>query len=118
MSIAGDMIKAMKSLFLRARDGGGHYYSAFYELNDDELEQMLIDSSTVSIILANANGTTYDETNERSRALLHGSGVDIVDRMLITNSSCKLMGVTFLGPSLPGVQIGPQPDYPLKPTTQ
>jgi phosphatidylserine/phosphatidylglycerophosphate/cardiolipin synthase-like enzyme len=85
ISLAGDMIEAMKSLFLRARNEGGRCYCALYELNDDELEQMLIDPTSVSIILANANGTTYDETNKRSRALLRESGVDIVDRMLKSN---------------------------------
>ncbi len=79
-NLVGDSITALKSLLERAKTQGGQCYGALYELSDTELEQELIGSSFVHLVLSNTG--TDDQENAPVRQALHESHVDIYDRML------------------------------------
>jgi len=79
-SLAGQMNKALAILLNRARKEGGSCYSALYELSDPELEEQLIGSPFVHLILSNTG--TDDSENAPARQALHESHTDVTDRML------------------------------------
>jgi phosphatidylserine/phosphatidylglycerophosphate/cardiolipin synthase-like enzyme len=79
-SLAGDSISALKSLLERAKTQGGQCYGALYELSDTDLEQELIGSPFVHLVLSNTG--TDDQENAPARQALHESNVDVYDRML------------------------------------
>lgn len=79
-SLAGDSISALKSLLEKAKTQGGQCYGALYELSDTDLEQELIGSPFVHMILSNTG--TDDQENSPARQALHESNVDVYDRML------------------------------------
>jgi len=80
LSLAGQMIDALKSLLKKAASEGGQCYCALYELDDPELIQLLIASKKyVHIILSSAD---VNEGPGKSREQLHGAGMDVSDRLL------------------------------------
>jgi phosphatidylserine/phosphatidylglycerophosphate/cardiolipin synthase-like enzyme len=93
-SLAGEAIKALKSLLARAHRENGKCFCALYELTDLELIDVLgASKGRVEIILANADSTKqdasgkshtlYDGTNAQTRALLHEVlGDALHDRLL------------------------------------
>lgn len=81
-SLAGDAITGLKLLLERAKTQGGQCYGALYELTDTELEQELIGSPYVHLVLSDAG--TNDQENAPARQALHESHVDITDRMVPT----------------------------------
>ncbi len=80
LSLAGQLIEGLRSLLDRAASSSGRCYAALYELNDPELEQLLIGSPYVHLILSNTGAD--DKTNEAARQALEESHVDLMSRML------------------------------------
>lgn len=78
--LAGDILQGLKLLLDRAKREGGQCYGALYELGDTELEQELIGSPYVHLVLSNTGKD--DGENMPTRQALHESNVDVTDRML------------------------------------
>jgi phosphatidylserine/phosphatidylglycerophosphate/cardiolipin synthase-like enzyme len=79
-SLAGDMVTALQLLLTRAREQGGQCYCALYEFSDTEMEQLLLNSNFVHVILSNTGPN--DSENRPARQALHEAGIDITDRMV------------------------------------
>ncbi len=97
--LAGDVIPLIRELFQRP----GEFYLALYELEDQELEQMLIDNKErIHVILANtgeSNGK-WDKRNQAARQALVDAGVDIEHRMF--NNAVHIGHNKFVVHVLPG----------------
>lgn len=84
-SLSSDLVTALPSLLVEAREKGGSCYAALYELKDKELESYLVGNKRLHLILSNTFDSSSgdpDKENAPVRATLHHSGVDITDRML------------------------------------
>lgn len=79
--LAGDVIPLIHELFSRK----GRFYLALYELEDQELEDILLKNATrIHVILANTGlgeEKKWDERNKEARKRLIDAGVDIQHRM-------------------------------------
>jgi phosphatidylserine/phosphatidylglycerophosphate/cardiolipin synthase-like enzyme len=79
-SLAGELLDALPLLLQRAKNEGGACYCALYELSDPELLALLVENTTVHLVLSNTGPN--DAVNQASRAQLHESQTDVSDRML------------------------------------
>jgi hypothetical protein len=79
--LAGDVIPLLRELFERP----GKFFLALYELEDEELEEILIaNKSRIHVILSNTGASKkgkWDERNKEARDRLIDAGVDIQHRM-------------------------------------
>lgn len=82
--LAGDVLPLLHELFARP----GELYLALYELEDEELEELLLaNSARIHVILANtgvgtgANKAKWDLRNKAARKRLIDAGVDVQHRM-------------------------------------
>ncbi len=79
--LAGDVLPLLKSLFKME----GEFYLGLYELEDEELEQILIDNADrIHVILSNTSADKagkWDARNKAARKKLIDAGVDIQHRM-------------------------------------
>ena len=78
--LAGDVLPLIHRLF----DRKGSFHLALYELEDEELEQLLLaNGERVHVILSNsaAKSGRWDARNEAARKRLHAANVDVQDRM-------------------------------------
>ena len=97
--LGGQMLYNVSEFFKRAKNEGGNYYAALYELTDTELIDHLTENAGTELILSNANGsetktvdgvkkiiTVDDKTNKKIRAAFHKKmkkgEINIYDRML------------------------------------
>ncbi|RDK06127.1 phospholipase D-like domain-containing protein [Cupriavidus lacunae] len=84
-SLASDLITALPTLLMEAKQNGGNCYGALYELADEELASYLIGNKKAHLILSNtfdSHTGDPDKENAPARETLHHSGVDVLDRML------------------------------------
>src|SRR5262249_35164457 len=81
--LSGELRTAMLGLFDRAKADGGEMFAALYELTDPELEQRLLGSQSVHLVLSNTGAD--DEENQPARQALHSAGLDITDRFVASN---------------------------------
>lgn len=81
LALAGQIIDGLLLLLKRARQEGGACYAALYELTDPELEQALLQSDNLHIILSNTGATDAENTPAR-QALHEKGGIDIIDRFV------------------------------------
>lgn len=90
--LAGDVLPAMLSMFVRAREVKGRLRLALYELNDpDLLDHLVANAGRVEVILCTAGSTktgVWDTTNKNSRKALVTAGVKIHHRLF--NSSARI----------------------------
>ena len=79
--LAGDVIPLLREVFER----DGEFYLGLYELEDEELEELLIENkSRIHVILSNTGadkGKKWDARNKDARKRLVDAGVDIQHRM-------------------------------------
>jgi phosphatidylserine/phosphatidylglycerophosphate/cardiolipin synthase-like enzyme len=78
--LAGDVIPLIRDLFKRK----GKFYLGLYELEDEELEELLIENADrIHVILSNTGATNkkWDTRNKAARKRLIDAGVDIQHRM-------------------------------------
>lgn len=97
--LAGQMLYNVTSFFNKAKEKGGKYYAALYELTDGALIKELTRNKGTEIILSNANSSKSvtvdgkkktvsvdDGTNKKTREILHSiKGIKVYDRMLGTH---------------------------------
>jgi hypothetical protein len=96
LRLAGELLDTLTELHRRSQHLGGVCYSALYELTDEELVQLLLDTPGAEVVLSNAdssktvNGRTVevpDGTNDDARSRLRSDhDLDLTDRMLGGNS--------------------------------
>ena len=96
LRLTGELLGTITELHRRAQALGGVCYSALYELTDEELIQLLLDTPGAEVVLSNAdssktvNGRTVevpDGTNDDARGRLRDDhDLDLTDRMLGGNS--------------------------------
>lgn len=92
LRLTKELLGTITELHERAKAKGGTCYSALYELTDEELIQLLLDSNGAQVLLSNANSskkvnkksvTVYDGTNADSRKRLKNDpSVLVQDRLL------------------------------------
>src|SRR5262245_22139288 len=83
--LAGDVIPLIRELLQRQ----GEFFVALYELQDEELVDLLVGKANqIHLILANSGleDGQWDARNKAARQLLHDAGVDIRDRMFNNNT--------------------------------
>jgi phosphatidylserine/phosphatidylglycerophosphate/cardiolipin synthase-like enzyme len=97
--LGGQMLENVNSFFNRAKNEGGKYYAALYELTDETLIKELTRNKGTEIILSNANSSKTeivdgkkktvsidDGTNKNTRQALHKvKTITVYDRMLGTH---------------------------------
>ena len=81
--LSAELRTAVLGLFDRAKADGGEMFAALYELTDPELEQRLLGSNGVHLVLSNTGAD--DEENQPARQALHSAGLDITDRFVASN---------------------------------
>ncbi|MGK9171303.1 hypothetical protein KXR53_33740 [Inquilinus limosus] len=85
--LAGDVLPLLRELFARP----GSFRLCLYELEDEELEQLILNNGPrCRLILANtgkskAPGVGWDERNSKARERLRQAGVDVQARMFNNN---------------------------------
>jgi phosphatidylserine/phosphatidylglycerophosphate/cardiolipin synthase-like enzyme len=82
--LTGDVVPLIRDLFQRP----GEFYLSLYELEDEELEDLLIaNAARIHLILANtsADHGEWDKRNREARQRLIDAGVDIEHRMFNNN---------------------------------
>jgi hypothetical protein len=82
----GDVLSFLKRLIERAAQDGGKVHLALYELDDDELIDLLIaNRARVEIILSNSSAGreshAWDERNTPARERLNDAGVTVQNRL-------------------------------------
>jgi phosphatidylserine/phosphatidylglycerophosphate/cardiolipin synthase-like enzyme len=82
----GDVLSFLKRLIERAAQDGGKVHLALYELDDEELIDLLISNKElVEIILSNSSAGrethAWDERNSSARDKLKGAGVNVQNRL-------------------------------------
>lgn len=78
--LAGDVIPLVRELFKRK----GKFYLGLYELEDEELEELLVENANrIHVILSNTSALDdkWDDRNKAGRKRLIDAGVDIQHRM-------------------------------------
>ncbi|MGQ0647496.1 MAG: phospholipase D-like domain-containing protein [Gemmatimonadaceae bacterium] len=94
--LAKELLPTLTELHRRSQQSGGVCYSALYELTDEELIQLLMDTPGAEVVLSNADSSKQvsgrtvevpDGTNDDGRRRLRDDpDLDLTDRMLKGNS--------------------------------